>query len=65
MSKPYVIKAPRTPGANPSWIGEYATLDEAQAAAERFCRGRLDLHGQDVRIETQDGERVRYAGTGS
>ncbi len=59
MSK-YNVSAPQTPGAAPS-DHPAATLAEARKIAKTFV-GRRDLTGQDVRIETGDGQLVEYAG---
>ncbi len=61
----YLVRAPRYPGEMASVISGHATLEAAQAAAQRFCSGRADLLGQDVRIENADGDRICYAGTGN
>ncbi len=60
----YVVRAPRYPGALASVISGHPTLEAAQEAARRFCAGRPDLFGQDVRIEKANGDRIYYAGTG-
>jgi hypothetical protein len=56
----YRVTAPRTPGAVPSVIGTADTI----GAARKIARGCWsdDLRGQDVRIETLDGQRVEYSG---
>lgn len=58
----YQITAPTTPGASPTVVRQRLTRAEARKAAREFSRGRPDLKGQDVRIETLDGALVQYAG---
>jgi hypothetical protein len=61
--KKYSIWAPRTPGSEPTWIGEYDTLEQARQVADHTFGHRKDLRGQDVVIrEGIDGDRVEYAG---
>ncbi|HWO11423.1 MAG TPA: hypothetical protein VNN80_18140 [Polyangiaceae bacterium] len=60
----YVVKAPSGPGLPLTWQGERDTLVEARKLGADVSRGRGYLHGQDVRIETESGELVEYAGVG-
>ncbi len=61
MAKSIQITAPKTPGSQPSIIGEFTNLRDARRAAKAFRVDRRDLTGQDVRIE-RDGKLVEYAG---
>ncbi len=61
MATQYILRAPKTPGAQPSDISAHVYLAEARKAARAF-RDRRDLTNQDVRIERVDGQLVEYAG---
>lgn len=62
----YVVKAPRTPGAPPTWAGARDTLESARELAANLSRGRKWMRGQDCWIEQRStGLRIEFAGLGS
>lgn len=60
----YRVELPDVPGGRPVYVDTVSTLREARAVAQQRSSGRNDLRWQDVRIESEDGSLVEYAGPG-
>lgn len=62
MTNRYDIRMPKTPGATPSVVYSTTTLRDARLRCKALRESRRDLKGQDIRIETTEGQLVEYAG---